>query len=151
MADAVTRTSRRIYLFGKKVGQTNIFIFGSDGQEVVSLDIEIERDVSGLETNLRRFIVDSNIKVEIVSDNIVLTGTVRTPQDAKQAADLAQAFLNGGEATTRTETAASSAQQGDVAIFAEARQESQVVNLLQIEGEDQVTLKVTIAEVAARS
>ncbi|SCW39549.1 pilus assembly protein CpaC [Rhizobium mongolense subsp. loessense] len=147
MADAVTRTSRRIYLFGKKVGQTNIFIFGSDGQEVVSLDIEIERDVSGLETNLRRFIVDSNIKVEIVSDNIVLTGTVRTPQDAKQAADLAQAFLKGGEATTRTETAASSAQQGDVALFAEARQESQVVNLLQIEGEDQVTLKVTIAEV----
>ncbi len=104
MADAVTRTSRRIYLFGKKVGQTNIFIFGSDGQEVVSLDIEIERDVSGLETNLRRFIIDSNIKVEIVSDNIVLTGTVRTPQDAKQAADLAQAFLTGGEATTRTET-----------------------------------------------
>jgi pilus assembly protein CpaC len=32
-------------------------------------------------------------------------------------------------------------------IFAENRQTSQVVNLLQIEGEDQVTLKVTIAEV----
>lgn len=29
MADAVTRTSRRIYLFGKKVGQTNIFVFGA--------------------------------------------------------------------------------------------------------------------------
>jgi len=147
MADAVTRTSRRIYLFGKKVGQTNIFIFGGDGQEVVSLDIEIERDVSGLEANLKRFIQDSNINVEIVSDNIVLTGTVRTPQDATQAADLAQAFLKGGEATTRTETASSTAQQGDVALFAEARQQSQVVNLLQIQGEDQVTLKVTIAEV----
>jgi len=147
MADAVTRTSRRIYLFGKKVGQTNIFIFGGDGQEVVSLDIEIERDVSGLEANLKRFIPDSNINVEIVSDNIVLTGTVRTPQDASQAADLAGAFLKGGEATTRTETASSSAQQGDVALFAEARQQSQVVNLLQIQGEDQVTLKVTIAEV----
>ena len=140
MADAVTRTSRRIYLFGKKVGQTNIFIFGGDGQEVVSLDIEIERDVSGLEANLKRFIQDSNINVEIVSDNIVLTGTVRTPQDATQAADLAQAFLKGGEATTRTETASSTAQQGDVALFAEARQQSQVVNLLQIQGEDQVTL-----------
>src|SRR6478609_4056420 len=29
MADAVTRSSRRIYLFGKTVGQTNIFIFGA--------------------------------------------------------------------------------------------------------------------------
>ncbi|MBX4889360.1 type II and III secretion system protein family protein [Rhizobium bangladeshense] len=147
MADAVTRTSRRIYLFGKKVGQTNIFVFGAGGQEIVNLDIEIERDVSGLETNLRRFIPDSNIKVEIVSDNIVLTGTVRTPQDATQAADLAQVFLKGGEATTRTETASGTGGDSSVALFAEGRQTSQVVNLLQIQGEDQVTLKVTIAEV----
>jgi len=48
MADAVTRTSRRIYLFGKAVGQTNIFIFGRNGEEIVSLDIEIERDIAGL-------------------------------------------------------------------------------------------------------
>lgn len=26
LADAITRTSRRIYLFGKSVGQTNIFV-----------------------------------------------------------------------------------------------------------------------------
>ncbi|MFS2152224.1 type II and III secretion system protein family protein [Rhizobium sp. Rhizsp42] len=148
MADAVTRSSRRIYLFGKTVGQTNIFIFGADGQQIVSLDIAIERDVSGLQNNLRRFIPDSNINVEIVSDNIVLTGTVRTPQDAAQAADLAGVFLKGGEATTRTETASSQGGgDGSVALFAESRQQSQVINLLQIEGEDQVTLKVTIAEV----
>jgi pilus assembly protein CpaC len=119
MADAVTRSSRRIYLFGKQVGQTNIFIFGAD----------------------------SDIRVEIVSDNIVLTGMVRTPQDAAQAADLAQVFLKGGEATTRTETVSGSGGDNSVALFAEGRQTSQVVNLLQIEGEDQVTLKVTIAEV----
>jgi pilus assembly protein CpaC len=148
MADAVTRSSRRIYLFGKTVGQTNIFIFGDDGQEIVSLDIEIERDIAGLEANLRRFIPESDIKVEIVSDNIVLTGTVRTPQDAARAQSLAKAFLQGGEATTRSTTAASSQEGGDVAIYAEERQESQIVNLLQIEGEDQVTLKVTVAEVS---
>lgn len=149
MADAVTRTSRRIYLFGKAVGQTNIFIFGPNGEEIVSLDIEIERDIAGLETNLRRFIPESDIKVEIVSDNIVLTGTVRTPQDAERAEGLARAFLKGGEATTRNETATSgSSGDGAVAIFAEDRQVSQIVNLLTIEGEDQVTLKVTVAEVS---
>ncbi|RYC09770.1 type II and III secretion system protein family protein [Ciceribacter ferrooxidans] len=149
MADAVTRTSRRIYLFGKAVGQTNIFIFGPNGEEIISLDIEIERDIAGLETNLRRFIPESDIKVEIVSDNIVLTGTVRTPQDAERAEGLARAFLKGGEATTRNETATSdSGGDGAVAIFAEDRQVSQIVNLLTIEGEDQVTLKVTVAEVS---
>lgn len=148
MADAVTRTSRRIYLFGKTVGQTNIFIFGRNGEEIVSLDLEIERDISGLETNLRRFLPDSDIKVEIVSDNIVLTGSVRTPQDATQAAKLATIFLTGGEATTRTEVATSpNSGDGAVALYAEGRQRSQVVNLLTIEGEDQVTLKVTVAEI----
>lgn len=145
MADAVTRTSRRIYLFGKTVGQTNIFIFGANGQEIVSLDVEIERDITGLEANIRRFVPDSDVKVEIVSDNIVLTGTVRTPQDAAQVATLAKAFLKGGEATTRTVVA--KGDNGDSAIFGEGRQTSQIVNLLTIEGEDQVTLKITVAEV----
>lgn len=146
LADAVTRTSRRLYLFGKTVGQTNIFIFGASGEEIVSIELEIERDVAGLEVHLARFLPDSNIKVEIISDNIVLTGSVRTPQDAAQAASLAEIFLTGGEATTRVTTATSEG--GDAAINAEARQKSKIVNLLKIDGEDQVTLKVTIAEVS---
>ncbi|UHS55435.1 type II and III secretion system protein family protein [Agrobacterium vaccinii] len=149
MADAVTRSSRRIYLFGKSVGQTNIFIFGDQGQEIVSLDLEVERDISGLQANLRRFIPESEIRVEIVSDNIVLSGSVRTPQDSARAVQLASAFLKGGEATTRniTETSQSNGD-GAVAIFAEDRQQSSIVNMLTIEGEDQVTLKVTVAEVS---
>ncbi|WP_313613498.1 type II and III secretion system protein family protein [Agrobacterium sp.] len=148
MADAVTRTSRRIYLFGKSVGQTNIFIFGAHGEEIVSLDLEVERDINGLEANLRRFIAESDIKVEIVSDNIVLSGTVRTPQDSARAVQLAEAFLKGGEATTRNLTLTGGDNGGDAAIFAEDRQTSQIVNMLTIEGEDQVTLKVTVAEVS---
>ncbi len=147
MADAVTRTSRRIYLFGKTVGQTNIFVFGPNGEEIVTLDVEIERDISGLEANLRRFLPDSNIKVEIVSDNIVLSGSVRTPQDSSKAQQLATAFLKGGEATTREITVQSGSSGGDGAIYAEGRQTSQIVNLLTVEGEDQVTVKVTVAEV----
>ena len=145
-ADAVTRSSRRIYLFGKEVGQTNIFIFGPGGEEIVSIDLTVERDIDGLQANLRRFIPDSDIEVEIISDNIVLNGTVRTPQDAIQATRLAEIFLKGGEATTRNITAQGN--NGDAAIFGETRQRSQVVNMLKIEGEDQVTLKVTVAEVS---
>ena len=145
-ADAVTRTSRRIYLFGKEVGQTNIFIFGPGGEEIVSIDLTVERDIDGLQANLRRFIPDSDIQVEIISDNIVLNGTVRTPQDAAQATRLAEIFLRGGEATTRNITAQGN--NGDAAIFGEVRQRSQVVNMLKIDGEDQVTLKITVAEVS---
>ncbi|WP_137155329.1 type II and III secretion system protein family protein [Rhizobium sp. FKL33] len=150
IADAVTRTSTRLYIFGKTVGQTNVFIFGAGGEELVTIELEIERDISTLQTQLKRFLPDSDIQVEIISDNIVLSGTVRTPQDAAQAERLAQIFVTGGEATTRNATASSSSTNGDteVAMFNEVRQESQIVNMLTIEAEDQVTLKVTVAEVS---
>ncbi|MGO4836078.1 pilus assembly protein N-terminal domain-containing protein, partial [Rhizobiaceae sp. 2RAB30] len=152
VADAVTRTARRIYLFGKSVGQTNIFVFGANGEQIASLDLAIERDVAGLEDYLKRFIPNSNIDVELINDNVVLTGTVDTPLDAQRAARLAGVFVSGGEATTGqySQTAVGGSADGGVDINNpdHERRASQIVNLLQIVGEDQVTLKVTVAEVS---
>ena len=149
VADAVTRTSRRIYLFGKQVGQTNVFVFGANGQQIASLDLTIERDVTGLDEYLRKYIPDSDIKVELVNDNVVLSGTVETPLDATRAVQLATAFVTGGEATTGqySQTAAGGAAVGGVDINNpdQTRQKSAIINLLQIIGEDQVSLKVTVA------
>lgn len=77
----------------------------------------MERDIVGLEANIRRFIPESDIKVEIVSDNIVLTGSVRTPQDSARAVQLAEAFLKGGEATTRNISLTGGDNGGDAAIL----------------------------------
>lgn len=152
VADAVTRTARRIYLFGKSVGETNIFVFGPNGEQIASLDLAVERDVAGLEDYLKRFLPNAEIKVELLNDNVVLTGTVDTPLDAKRAVDLATIFVSGGEATTGqySQTAAGGNANGGVDINnpdAE-RRVSKIVNLLQIIGDDQVTLKVTVAEVS---
>lgn len=152
VADAVTRTARRIYLFGKAVGETNIFVFGPNGEQIVSLDLAVERDVAGLEDYIRRFLPTSAIKVELLNDNVVLTGTVDTPLDAKRAVDLATIFVSGGEATTGqySQTAAGGSAQSGVDINNPdlERRTSKIVNLLQIIGDDQVTLKVTVAEVS---
>ncbi|BCG83247.1 type II and III secretion system protein family protein [Mesorhizobium sp. 113-3-3] len=152
VADAVTRTARRIYLFGKSVGETNIFVFGPNGEQIASLDLAVERDVAGLEDYIRRFLPTSAVKVELLNDNVVLTGTVDTPLDAKRAVDLATIFVSGGEATTGqySQTAAGGSAQGGVDINNpdQERRVSKIVNLLQIIGDDQVTLKVTVAEVS---
>ncbi len=152
VADAVTRTARRIYLFGKAVGQTNIFVFGPNGEQIANLDLQIERDVAGLEEYIKRFIPTSDIKVELLNDNVVLTGTVETPLDSKRAMDLATIFVSGGEATTGqySQTASGGSSDSGVAIDNpdQQRRTSRIVNLLQIVGEDQVTLKVTVAEVS---
>ena len=153
VADAVTRTARRIYLFGKQVGQTNIFVFGPNGEQLASFDLMIERDVAGLEDALKKYIPDSNIKVELMNDNVILTGSVQTPLDAKRATDLATLLVSGGEATTGQyqQTAVSGGAGGTSVVIGdldEARQKSKIVNLIQIAGDDQVTLKVTVAEVS---
>lgn len=152
VADAVTRTSRRIYLFGKAVGETNIFVFGANGEQIASLDLAIERDVAGLDDYIKRFLPTSDVKVELINDNVVLTGTVDTPLDAKRAAELANLFVSGGEATTGQYSQGSGSVSGGGIIIGddddEERRTSKIVNLIKIVGEDQVTLKVTVAEVS---
>ncbi len=152
-ADAVTRTARRIYLFGKSVGQTNIIVFGKDGEQIASLDLKIERDVSSLSSSLRKYIPGSDIKIELINDNIVLTGSVQTPQDAAQAAKLAELLVSGGEATTGQYDKSSTSTSGNSITISngsdrEDRRASKIINLITIVGEDQVTLKVTVAEVS---
>ena len=152
VADAITRTTRRIYLFGKQVGETNIFVFGANGEQIANIDIAVERDVSGLEGYLKRFIPNSQINAELINDNVVLTGFVETPLDAARAAQLAQVFVTGGEATTGaySQTASAPTDGGGVAINNpdQQRRESKIINMLQVMGQDQVTLKVTVAEVS---
>jgi pilus assembly protein CpaC len=86
-----------------------------------------------------------------VEDKVVLTGMVQTPLDSSRAAQLAEVFVTGGEATTGnfSTTAGGGASGGDVDINNpdQQRRTSKIINLLSIVGEDQVTLKVTIAEV----
>lgn len=150
VADAITRTSRRIYLFAKEVGETNIFIFDAAGNQLLSLDLKIEREVDGLAEYLKKYIPNSEIIVEIVNDNIILTGTVPTPQSAAKAVELARIFVKGGAATTPSDTVTSggSGSGGFSIDFGDdAERESQIVNLLKIDAEDQVTLKVTVAEI----
>ena len=138
VADAVTRSSRRIYLFGRQVGETNIFVFGENGEPIANLDLRVERDVGTLESDLARYIPGSNIEVEIVNDNVVLSGEVLTPQDASRATQLASAFLNGGQLGTGSNDPLA-------VIFGD--DESSVINLITVLGENQVTLKLTVAEV----
>lgn len=149
VADAITRTSRRLYLFAKEVGETNIFVFDSAGNQIVSLDLIIERDITGVEAHIKKYVPGSNVKVEMINDNVILTGTVPTPLAASRAVELARVFVTGGEATTNQfDTQAQNNGTGTTIVFEDDdRQSSQIVNLLQIDGEDQVHLKVTVAEI----
>lgn len=143
IADAIVRTARRIYVIGKQIGQTNIFVFGRNGEQVAAIDLDVERDISGLVSTIERLVPGSDIDAEMINDNIVLTGTVSTPQAAGKAVQLAEVFVSAGE-QAQTGSGAGNALSS---LFGD-EQASKVINLLKITGDDQVHLKVTVAELS---
>ena len=156
VADAVTKSNRRIFLFGKDIGSTNIFVFDKDGEQIANLDLQVEQDTSGLQENLNKYIDDSDIKIEIANNNMLLTGTVQTAADSAKAEALANAFLTGGGSASLARIAdrrrnASAPGTGSTIIITSSGSgdsSSSVINLLKILGDDQVTLKVTVAEIS---
>lgn len=119
IVDAVVRTPTRIYLIGLKVGQTNAFFFNKAGKQIVNLEIRVERDLSGLRDSLHQYFPEARIDVQAMNDHIVLSGNVANASEADKAKDLAARYVGSAD---------------------------QVLNMLTIEGKEQVMLKVTVAE-----
>lgn len=142
VVDAVVQSSNRIFLISRRIGESNAFIFDENGDQFATLEVFVERETAGMEDLLRRLIPGSTIKVEMLNGSAILTGTVRTPVDANRASALAKQFV---QVAYKSEV-----NDGSQGIWIEetAKDKSElVINLLAVEGEEQVMLKVTVAEV----
>jgi pilus assembly protein CpaC len=129
IVDAVVQSSNRVHLIGKKLGQANAFFFDTAGEQILTLEISVEQDTGVLDALFQRLIPGSNIKSEILNETVILTGTVRTPVDSNRAGDIAARFI------------VSPSPEND------KRDKLKVINLLAVEGEEQVMLRVVVAEV----
>ncbi|XSG81590.1 MAG: type II and III secretion system protein family protein [Methyloligella sp. ZOD6] len=147
--DAVMQTSRRAYVIGKELGEANVFFTDQHGNQVLTLELSIQRDLSALEGLLARLIPGSDIQVEAFGGNILLTGHVATPMDATRASQIANSVIAYDPDAPATTT---SAGVGAAGVGATAQQTSigteqrKVINMITVEGEEQVLLKVSIVE-----
>ncbi|MGH1419968.1 MAG: type II and III secretion system protein family protein [Hyphomicrobiaceae bacterium] len=140
--DAVVLSANRVFLLARSIGESNAFFFDADGNQFATLELFVERETAGLTSVLNRLIPGSDIRVEMLNQSVVLTGTVRNPSDSVRAAKIARQFIqveyetttaNKNEGTTITET-----KKGDG---------EGVINMLVVEAGEQVMLRVTVAEV----
>lgn len=127
--DAVVQSANRVHLIGKKVGQSNAFFYDANGEQILTLEVSIEQDTAVLDALLRRLIPGSSVKAEILNDTVILTGSVRNPIDSNRAADIASRFMVQPNPDN------------------DQRSKMKVINMLAVEGEEQVMLRVTVAEV----
>ena len=125
IVESVIHTSHRAVLIGKQPGQTNAYFYGHGGQELLSLDIRVERDINGLKSLISQHANNGTVEVQAVNNNILLTGSVKNASMANKIEKLASLWLD--EVT-----------EGGV--------EGEIVNLMSVEGKDQVLLKVRIVE-----
>jgi len=119
-ANAVVRSTRRAYLIGVAVGQTNIYFFDAEGRQIAGFDVAVTRDLNGVRAMLQRMLPNADVRVDGVGDGVMLSGTVANAAESQQAFDVATRLVGTNE---------------------------KVVNNLTIRGREQVMLKVTVAEV----
>jgi len=122
IVDAMVRQKNVAYLFAKSTGQTNIFFFDANGQQLMNLDIEVVLDPTSLQRLIQRTLPGTHIKVDVEDKNFILTGMAMNPLEAKTAFDLATNMTAQGGGT-------------------------KVINAMQIAGEDQVMLQVKVVEI----
>ena len=120
IANAVVRSSRRAYLIGVAVGQTNVFFFDAQGKQLAGFDIAVTRDLNGIRAAIKQVLTNSDIRVQGVADGVMLAGYAQSPAEAQQAFDIASRLVGS---------------------------DTKVVNGIVVRNRDQVMLRVTVAEV----
>ncbi|WP_375454447.1 type II and III secretion system protein family protein [uncultured Methylobacterium sp.] len=134
VANAVVRSTRKVFVIGMADGATSIFILDAEGRQIAALDVTVARDLKlgTLRQLLGQSIPGGRFDVRVTGDSILLTGSVGSSSEAQQAIDIANAFVGvagGGAGAAGTTRGA-------------------VINNLTIRNKDQVMLRVTVVEVS---
>lgn len=120
VADVEIKFANMLYIYGKKPGQTTLHVLDSNGQILLSRTVQVVANVQELQSALREVIPDTQISVTPINDRIVLKGTVRSPDIAETAMQLARSYVENDE---------------------------DLVNMIQVHESNQITLRVRVAEV----
>jgi len=151
VVDAVVLSSNRVFLLGKAPGQSNAFFFSNTGEQLALIELNVDQEGDGLETLLRRIIPGSDIKVETLNQTVILTGHVKSPSDSARAQRIAGKFMSQMIASWTSNVSLSpSGSKSDGQGRSDIKEDDEtksVINLLTVEAEEQVMLKVTVAEV----
>jgi pilus assembly protein CpaC len=154
IANAIVRSARRVYISGVANGQTSIFALARDGRKIATIEVSVGRDVGELSALLNAAIPGNDIHVRTVADKIILTGSVASAEEAQKALDIASGFVD--DSTPPPPTGAGnvsisvgsngSAPNGSAGNAANGSR-GKVINSLTIRGLDEVSLRVTVAEI----
>ncbi|USI71938.1 type II and III secretion system protein family protein [Sphingomonas morindae] len=93
VADVQPRTPTRLYVFGKAAGETSLSATDKSGAVVFQATVRVGTNMAGIGQMLKMTMADSQITATPMNGMVVLTGTVKSPDDVAEATRLVQAFV----------------------------------------------------------
>jgi pilus assembly protein CpaC len=91
IADVMVVSPNQIYLLGKKVGSTNVFMWHANGN-LSTLDVAVGVDAGALQTLLGKLIPGEKIRASSAGESLVLSGQVSDSMKVQQAIQIAQEY-----------------------------------------------------------
>jgi pilus assembly protein CpaC len=122
IANIVARDRRRVAVQGVSPGESNIVFLDRTGRRIKTLEISVTDGVAGMDQLrglIKRHVPGSKVQVESVNGRVILAGSVPNLAGADRVMQLARAY---------------------------AKDDASVLNMMAIDGKDQVTLKVRVVE-----
>lgn len=130
IVDVMAVKSNRLYVVGSNLGDTNIMALNAEGDIIKKINIHVQMDTDRISQVVRELYPNEDVKIKALTDQVVLTGSVSTPEVANKITNLV-----GHYAQEAGGTGGSSLSIDQI-----------IVNMLGVRGEQQVMLRVKIVE-----
>lgn len=98
VADVFVRSNSQIYILAKAPGETTVSAISKGGQTLYSTVVRVGNNLTSVDQMLKLAMPDADVQVSTMNGMILLTGTIKAPEDAAEAERLTQAFV-GKDAT----------------------------------------------------
>lgn len=127
IAEVTAIQADKLYVVGMKLGDTNIITLDATGEILSQYNVHVGIDTDAVEENIRKlFPREKEVQVKTIGDRLVLTGKVSTPATAEKVVRFVAGHIDAKGGTENPDNF--------------------IQNLLSVDGEQQVMLRVRIIE-----
>jgi pilus assembly protein CpaC len=127
VADVEVRSPRQLHVVAKEAGSSTFFAITKSGRIAYSANISVGQGINSLNSVIKSAFPDADVKANINDRLVILTGTVKSPEDANEIDRMVNGFVGNKPGDTEVKT--------------------MVINRLRTATPLQVSLHVKIAEV----
>lgn len=104
IADVDVRSAKQIYIFAKGPGETTVYATDAAGRNVYTATIRVGSNIDSIDQMLKLTMPEADIQVTTMNGIVLLTGSVKQPDDIVEAEALVQQFIGTAKVVSRLKT-----------------------------------------------